>query len=139
MFIGAKISILFRMISYEFGRSMPRNLHLPVWLSLKDTRAMLLPLLLLSMSRNWMDVISAVSTFSCFRNSNNFLVSGSQDTTVKVWSLENLIFDEDIQKEPQTLSSVFTLKTHDKEVNSVAVSYSDKQFATGSADKTAKV
>ena len=100
---------------------------------------MLLPLLLLSMSRNWMDVISAVSMFSCFRNSNNFLVSGSQDTTVKVWSLENLIFDEDIQKEPQTLSSVFTLKTHDKEVNSVAVSYTDKQFATGSADKTAKV
>jgi len=34
---------------------------------------------------------------------------------------------------------VFTLKTHDKEVNSVAVAYNDKQFATGSADKTAKV
>lgn len=71
-----------------------------------------------------------------FRNSNDFLVSGSQDTTVKVWSLENLILDA---TESQNLSSLFTLKTHDKEVNSVAVSFNDKQFATGSADKTAKV
>lgn len=74
-----------------------------------------------------------------FRNSNNFIVSGSQDTTVKVWSLENLILDDDTQKEPQALSSLFTLKTHEKEVNSVAVAFTDKQFATGSADKTAKV
>ncbi len=74
-----------------------------------------------------------------FRNSNGFIVSGSQDTTVKLWSLENLILDENIRNEPQNLSSLFTLKTHDKEVNSVAVSFTDKQFATGSADKTAKV
>ena len=40
---------------------------------------------------------------------------------------------------PQNLSSLFTLKTHDKEVNSITVSFNDKQFATGSADKTAKV
>jgi U3 small nucleolar RNA-associated protein 13 len=71
-----------------------------------------------------------------FRSSNAFIVSGSQDTTAKVWSLENLIVDIN---EPQNLSSLFTLKTHDKEVNSVAVSFNDKQFATGSADKTAKV
>ncbi len=77
--------------------------------------------------------------FFLFRNSNAFIVSGSQDTTVKVWSLENLILDENIQTEPQNLSSLFTLKTHDKEVNSVAVAFTDKQFATGSADKTAKV
>ncbi len=74
-----------------------------------------------------------------FRNSNAFIVSGSQDTTVKVWSLENLIIDNSISNEPQNLSSLFTLKTHEKEVNSVAVSFNDKQFATGSADKTAKV
>lgn len=74
-----------------------------------------------------------------FRNSNDFIVSGSQDTTVKVWSLENLILDSSINDKPQNLSSLFTLKTHDKEVNSVAVSFNDKQFATGSADKTAKV
>lgn len=127
------------MISCEFGRLMLRNLPLPVWRSLKDIRAMLLPLLLRSRSRNRTNALSTMLTISFFRNSNNFLVSGSQDTTVKVWSLENLIFDEDIQKEPQNLSSLFTLKTHDKEVNSVAVSYTDKHFATGSADKTAKV
>jgi len=74
-----------------------------------------------------------------FRNSNAFIVSGSQDTTAKVWSLENLIVDKNEMTAPQNLSSLFTLKTHDKEVNSVAVSFNDKQFATGSADKTAKV
>ena len=72
-----------------------------------------------------------------FRTSNSFLVSGSQDTTAKVWSLEKLVLTEN--SEPQSLSSLFTLKTHDKEVNSVAVSPNDKHFATGSADKTAKV
>ncbi len=56
-----------------------------------------------------------------------------------MWSLENLIVDNNEMTEPQNLSSLFTLKTHDKEVNSVAVSFNDKQFATGSADKTAKV
>jgi U3 small nucleolar RNA-associated protein 13 len=76
--------------------------------------------------------------FVC-RNSNAFIVSGSQDTTAKVWSLEHLILDNSFSKEPQSLSSLFTLKTHDKEVNSVAVSFNDKHFATGSADKTAKV
>lgn len=79
------------------------------------------------------------SIFAWFRTSNAFIVSGSQDTTAKVWSLENLILDDDINDKPQNLSSLFTLKTHDKEVNSVSVSYNDKQFATGSADKTAKV
>lgn len=74
-----------------------------------------------------------------FRTSNDFIVSGSQDTTAKVWSLENLILDHDMINEPQNLSSLFTLKTHDKEVNSITVSFNDKQFATASADKTAKV
>lgn len=75
----------------------------------------------------------------CFRTSNSFLVSGSQDTTVKVWSLENLDLDDTTDREAQSLSSLFTLKTHEKEVNSIAVASNDKQFATGSADKTAKV
>ncbi|CAF4204049.1 unnamed protein product, partial [Adineta steineri] len=80
-----------------------------------------------------------VAAIAFAKNSNAFIVSGSQDTTAKVWSLENLVLDNNELKEPQNLSSLFTLKTHDKEVNSVAVSYNDKQFATGSADKTAKI
>ncbi|CAF1358144.1 unnamed protein product [Rotaria sordida] len=77
-----------------------------------------------------------VAAIAFAKTSNDFIASGSQDTTAKVWSLENLILDSN---EPQNLSSVFTLKTHDKEVNSIAVSFNDKQFATGSADKTAKI
>ncbi|CAF0814946.1 unnamed protein product [Adineta ricciae] len=77
-----------------------------------------------------------VAAIAFAKTSNSFIVSGSQDTTAKVWSLENLVLDAE---QPQSLSSLFTLKTHDKEVNSVAVSFNDKQFATGSADKTAKI
>lgn len=73
------------------------------------------------------------------RTSNGFLISGSQDTTAKFWSLENIAVDQYENAKPLSLSSSFTLKTHDKEVNSIAVSTNDKQFATGSADKTAKV
>jgi U3 small nucleolar RNA-associated protein 13 len=73
------------------------------------------------------------------RTSNAFIVSGSQDTTAKVWSLEHLVLDESSTIEIKNLSSLFTLKTHEKDVNSIAVAFNDKQFATGSADKTAKV
>ena len=73
------------------------------------------------------------------RSANDFLISGSQDTTAKFWSLDQLTNDDSTNTEPQSLSSLFTLKTHDKEVNTIAVSPNDKQFATGSADKTAKV
>jgi U3 small nucleolar RNA-associated protein 13 len=93
---------------------------------------------LLSLSNN-LRIIYLIIRILLFRTSNAFIVSGSQDTTAKVWSLENLILDSSITNKPQNLSSLFTLKTHDKEVNSVAVSFNDKQFATGSADKTAKV
>ncbi|CAF2157169.1 unnamed protein product [Rotaria magnacalcarata] len=80
-----------------------------------------------------------VAAIAFSKTSNAFIVSGSQDTTAKVWSLEKLILDKDLSIEPQHLSSLFTLKTHDKEVNSVSVSINDKHFATGSADKTAKI
>jgi WD40 repeat protein len=48
--------------------------------------------------------------------------------------LDNSIINESLNP-----SSLFTLKTHDKEVNSLTASSNDKQFPTGSPDKTAKV
>uniref|UniRef100_A0A8C4ERU6 Transducin beta like 3 n=1 Tax=Dicentrarchus labrax TaxID=13489 RepID=A0A8C4ERU6_DICLA len=67
----------------------------------------------------------------------SFLVSGSQDCTVKVWDLppDLSVTGADIhQLTPRT-----TEKAHDKDVNSVAVSPNDKLLASGSQDRTAKL
>ena len=61
-----------------------------------------------------------------------FLVSGSIDTTIKLWRLVN--------KDAQVSMSVaFTMKAHEKDINSVCVSPNDKLIASGSSDKTAKL
>ncbi|XP_041851895.1 transducin beta-like protein 3 [Melanotaenia boesemani] len=78
-----------------------------------------------------------VGSISCSRMKASFVVTGSQDCTVKVWDLpaEFSIAGEEIhQLKPRS-----TEKAHDKDVNSVAVSPNDKLLATGSQDRTAKL
>ena len=61
-----------------------------------------------------------------------FLVSGSIDTTIKLWRL--------VSRDGQVSMSVaFTMKAHEKDINSVCVSPNDKLIASGSSDKTAKL
>jgi U3 small nucleolar RNA-associated protein 13 len=68
----------------------------------------------------------------CFSNLGlNFLVSGSIDTTLKLWKID--------AKDGFKMSVAFTVKAHEKDINSVAVSPNDKLIASGSSDKTAKV
>lgn len=80
---------------------------------------------------------NAVGSISCSRMKASFIVSGSQDCTIKVWDLpEDLCTTgEDIHQ----LTSRATEKAHDKDVNSVAVSPNDKLLASGSQDRTAKL
>ncbi|RNA33216.1 transducin beta 3 [Brachionus plicatilis] len=63
-----------------------------------------------------------------------YLISGSIDTTIKSWKIlidkKNSQFKMDAQ---------FTIKAHEKDINSVCVSANDKLIASGSSDKTAKV
>ncbi|KAK3738537.1 hypothetical protein QZH41_012049, partial [Actinostola sp. cb2023] len=78
----------------------------------------------------------AVSTVAWSRTGDHFVVSGSQDSTFKIWSIPLPNKDED------GLSSLvvkITEKAHDKDINSVTVSPNDKLLATGSQDKTTKV
>uniref|UniRef100_A0A8C4ERV9 Transducin beta like 3 n=1 Tax=Dicentrarchus labrax TaxID=13489 RepID=A0A8C4ERV9_DICLA len=80
---------------------------------------------------------NAVGSITCSRLKASFLVSGSQDCTVKVWDLppDLSVTGADIhQLTPRT-----TEKAHDKDVNSVAVSPNDKLLASGSQDRTAKL
>lgn len=63
-----------------------------------------------------------------------FLISGSIDTTIKSWKISmdktNSTFKMDAQ---------FSIKAHEKDINSVCVSPNDKLIASGSSDKTAKI
>ncbi|KAF6717501.1 Transducin beta-like protein 3 [Oryzias melastigma] len=78
---------------------------------------------------------NAVGSISCSRMKASFVVTGSQDCTVKVWDLPPDLSSGDVcQLTPRT-----TEKAHDKDINSVAVSPNDKLLASGSQDRTAKL
>ncbi|CAE6377221.1 unnamed protein product [Rhizoctonia solani] len=67
----------------------------------------------------------------------SFLVTGSQDRTLKVWDLSVLSGSA-----PPTLTkikSLTTVKAHDKDINALDVAPNGRLVATGSQDKTAKV
>uniref|UniRef100_A0A7N6B2A9 U3 small nucleolar RNA-associated protein 13 C-terminal domain-containing protein n=1 Tax=Anabas testudineus TaxID=64144 RepID=A0A7N6B2A9_ANATE len=80
---------------------------------------------------------NAVGSITCSRIKASFIVSGSQDCTVKVWDLPADLSPTgtDIHQ----LTARTTEKAHDKDVNSVAVSPNDKLLASGSQDRTAKL
>ncbi|KAI4890463.1 hypothetical protein NFI96_025586 [Prochilodus magdalenae] len=80
---------------------------------------------------------NAVGSISCSRLKKAFLVSGSQDCTIKIWDLPDEL--PAVGEEPAQLSARITEKGHDKDVNSVAVSPNDKLIASGSQDRTAKL
>ncbi|XP_062501857.1 transducin beta-like protein 3 [Corticium candelabrum] len=66
-----------------------------------------------------------------------FLVSGSEDFTLKHWDAKSL--EKLLENSPKKLVCSWTQKAHDKAINTVAVSPNDKLIATGSQDRTAKV
>ncbi|XP_038675846.1 transducin beta-like protein 3 [Scyliorhinus canicula] len=82
-----------------------------------------------------------VGIISCSRLKESFIVSGSQDCTLKLWALTKSLGVNDNEKiiEPEILHADLTEKVHDKDINSVVVSPNDKLVATGSQDRTAKL
>lgn len=75
----------------------------------------------------------------------SFLVTGSQDRTAKVWDLSTLHkhiaqqFTSEGTRQPLKLTSLTTLKIHDKDINALDVSPNNALLLSGSQDKTAKV
>ncbi|KAJ7306116.1 hypothetical protein JRQ81_010482 [Phrynocephalus forsythii] len=69
----------------------------------------------------------------------NFVVTASQDHTMKVWDLPESLPPKEKVPSVEILQAAVTVKAHDKDINSVAVSPNDKLVATGSQDKTAKL
>jgi U3 small nucleolar RNA-associated protein 13 len=80
------------------------------------------------------------------QKTNSFVLSGSEDKTVKKWFLPFLLSDKKHKKketegegEKKKPASLFTIRAHDKDINAIAVAPNDGTFATGSQDKTAKI
>ncbi|CAH1795467.1 unnamed protein product, partial [Owenia fusiformis] len=64
-----------------------------------------------------------------------YIVSGSEDCTLKLWPVSSDLSEDEIT----ALSTTVTEKAHEKDINSIAVAPNDKIIATGSQDKTAKL
>lgn len=66
----------------------------------------------------------------------SFLLSGSQDRTVKRWDISKSFISN-----PNTTSTraIYTRKAHDKEINAIAINHSSSLFASASQDRTLKI
>lgn len=79
----------------------------------------------------------SVGAVALSRKSNTFMITGSQDRTIKYWNLRDLdLEDPDEDYKPKSL---YTHQAHEKDINTICVAPNDKFFATGSQDKTAKL
>ena len=69
-----------------------------------------------------------------------FMITASQDRTVKVWDLSNLSTqDGELGDPPHELRAMTTLKVHDKDINALDIAPNDRLLVTGSQDRTAKI
>jgi U3 small nucleolar RNA-associated protein 13 len=71
-----------------------------------------------------------------------FMFSGSQDRTIKMWYTGDvpLVFDPSQQNQnTMKCKSLTTHKAHEKDINSLDVAPNDRFLASGSQDRTAKV
>lgn len=78
---------------------------------------------------------SSVGAVAFSQLKQKFVLSGSQDTTLKLWKLpKELSHDETV-----TLTVKMAKVVHEKEINEISVAPNDKIIATASMDKTAKL
>ncbi|XP_015784747.1 transducin beta-like protein 3 [Tetranychus urticae] len=80
----------------------------------------------------------SVITLAVPFKSTNWLFSASEDTTMKVWKIPTKIKVEPDSKEIH-LSTLETVKAHDKDINGLAIAPNDKFIASCSQDRTAKL
>ncbi|KAG6919022.1 hypothetical protein DXG01_009732 [Tephrocybe rancida] len=73
-------------------------------------------------------------------NRPQFMFTGSQDRTIKMWDLAGVELKcGDDEDEPLRCKSLCTHKAHDKDINALDVSPNDRLLVSGSQDRTAKI
>ncbi|XP_054246864.1 transducin beta-like protein 3 [Indicator indicator] len=83
-----------------------------------------------------------VGAVSCSRLKESFVVTSSQDCTIKIWDIPEALTSRAkaaLVSSPETLRARVTERGHDQDVNSLAVSPNDRLLATGSQDRLAKL
>jgi U3 small nucleolar RNA-associated protein 13 len=82
----------------------------------------------------------SISTVQFFNRSSRYIVSGGRDLTWKIWDIQWVI-DKGHQRSgiDRVSGSILTVKSHNKDVNCVAVAPNDLLLATGSQDKDIKL
>ena len=76
------------------------------------------------------------------KEGGGFLLTASQDRTVKMWDLGTLLSSATtppIDEGPNSLRSLTTLKIHEKDINTLSISPNNALLASGSQDRTAKL
>ncbi|RAL38806.1 unnamed protein product [Cuscuta campestris] len=77
--------------------------------------------------------MGAVGAIAFSKKHMNFFVSGSSDRTLKVWSLDGLLENNEVFN----LKAKAVVAAHDKDINSLAVAPNDSLVCSGSQDRTA--
>ncbi|KAJ1330692.1 hypothetical protein BSLG_009144 [Batrachochytrium salamandrivorans] len=65
-----------------------------------------------------------------------FVVTGSQDRTIKLWDIDVATSG---LKDDVRFKTLFTFQAHDKDIQSIAVAPNNKMFVSGALDRTAKL
>ena len=65
-----------------------------------------------------------------------FLLTGSQDKTIKRWNISNA---SATHTEQRPTRAIYTRKAHDKDINAIDVNHNSTLFATASQDRTVKI
>ncbi|KKF95826.1 putative U3 small nucleolar RNA-associated protein 13 [Ceratocystis platani] len=66
-----------------------------------------------------------------------FLITGSQDQTVKRWDIPRQ--KPDVGSSSKPLRAAYTRKAHDKDINAIDVHHTNQLFGSASQDKTVKI
>ncbi|KAI9818138.1 MAG: U3 small nucleolar RNA-associated protein 13 [Pycnora praestabilis] len=65
-----------------------------------------------------------------------FLLTGSQDRTIKRWDIFNTQSSKASRKPPR---AIYTRKAHDKDINAIDITHNNTLFASASQDRTVKI